>query len=84
MAADDAGQRVAVGDGDAGKAETGRGEGHLFRMRGAAQEREIGGDGEFGEGGHGVTVRASRRNRRNPNALINQTMNRRPAHSPGR
>ena len=53
MAAHDAGKRVAVGDGDAGKAQPGRGEGQLLRMRAAVQEGEIGGDGEFGEGGHG-------------------------------
>ncbi len=54
MAADDAGKRIAVGDAQAGKAEAGGSEGQLFGVRGAAQEGEVGGDGEFGEGGsHG-------------------------------
>ena len=50
----DAGQRVAVGDADAGMADR-MGLGHQFLgMRGAAQEREIGDDGEVGEAGHGA------------------------------
>ena len=53
MGAHDAGERVAVGDGEAGEAQFGGREGQLLRMRAAAQEREIGGDGELGEGGHG-------------------------------
>ena len=55
MAADDAGERVAVGDGDAGEAEPGGLGDQLLRMRAAAQEGEIGGDGELGEGGHAKT-----------------------------
>ena len=53
MAADDAGKRVAVGDRDAGKPEPRRRRDQLLRMRAAAQEGEIGGDGKLGEGGHG-------------------------------
>ena len=49
MAAHGTGQRIAVGDRNAGKAEALGGEGQLFGVRGAAQEGEIGGDGEFGE-----------------------------------
>ena len=44
MRAHDAGQAVAVGDRDRLMAERGRGQHQLVRMRGAAQEREIGGD----------------------------------------
>ena len=49
MAAHDAGERVAVGDRDAGKAELARPAHQFLRMRGAAQEGEIGGDGELGK-----------------------------------
>ncbi len=48
MAAHDAGQGVAVGDGKAGEAEHGGGGGELLRVRSAAQERKIRGGEELG------------------------------------
>src|SRR5579862_494484 len=42
------GERVAVSDADACQSEFNGGVDHFLRMRGAAQEREIGGDGELG------------------------------------
>ena len=52
MAANDAGDRIAVGDGDAGEAEFGSARHQLLRVRAAAEEGEIRGDGKLGEGGH--------------------------------
>ncbi len=49
VAAHHPGKRVPVGDGDAGEAEFGGGEGKLLRVRAAGEEGEIGGDGELGE-----------------------------------
>ncbi len=52
-----AGQRVAVGDADGGKPEL-RGTLHqLLRVGGAAQEGEVGGDGDLGIGRHALPVR---------------------------
>jgi hypothetical protein len=48
-----AGQRIAVGDADRGKTQRGSLSDHLVRMRGPAQEREVGGGDQLGEGGHG-------------------------------
>ena len=47
-----AGHRVAVGDADAGKAERLALHHQLLSVRGPAQEREVGGDGELGVTGH--------------------------------
>ena len=47
-----AGQRVAVGDADGGQPQLRRLPDHLLRMRGPAQEREVGGGHQLGEGGH--------------------------------
>ena len=55
MAAHDSGQGVAVAHRDAGKAQPRGLEGQFLRVRGAAQEREIRGDGQFGETGHANT-----------------------------
>ncbi len=52
MGAHHAGERVAVGDGDGAVAELARAQHQLGRMRGAAQEGEIGGDLQLGIGGH--------------------------------
>jgi hypothetical protein len=52
MGAHHAGHRVAVGNADAGKAEFLGAAYQFLRMGGAAQEREVGGDGELGVGGH--------------------------------
>jgi hypothetical protein len=48
----DPGETVAVGDADRGKTERVRGRNHFLRMRGPAQEREVGRDGKFGVEGH--------------------------------
>ena len=47
-----AGKAVAVGDADGGEAERIGRRDHLARMRGAAQEGKIRGDGELGVGAH--------------------------------
>jgi hypothetical protein len=56
MAAHHAGKGVAVGDRDAGKLHLRRLPDQLLRMRSAAEEREIGGHRELGEG-HGSCLR---------------------------
>ena len=48
IGAHDAGDRVAVGDAEAGLAEEQRRQHHVLRMGGAAQEREIGGRDQLG------------------------------------
>jgi hypothetical protein len=53
MGADDAGKRIAVGNPNSGKAEVERMRNQLFRMRSAAQEGKIRGDGKFREGNAG-------------------------------
>ncbi len=53
MRAHDAGQRVAVGNADGGELQLRRLADHLMGMRCPAQEREVGGGDELGEGGHG-------------------------------
>ena len=50
IGAHDAGKAVAVGDADGGKAERLGGRDHFGRMRAAAQEGEVGGDGKLGIG----------------------------------
>ena len=50
MGAHDPGDRVAVGDAEAGLAEEQRRQHHVLRMGGAAQEREIGGRDQLGIG----------------------------------
>src|SRR5262249_58186089 len=45
-------QCVAVGNSDGGKLQSCRMADNLMRMRGAAQERKIGGGDQFGEGSH--------------------------------
>ena len=47
-----AGEAVAVGDADGGKAEFVGGRDHLLRMRSAAQEGKVGGHRQFGIGVH--------------------------------
>src|SRR6185312_9780108 len=47
MGAHDAGDRIAVGESDAGELRAGRLHHQLLRVRGSAQEREIRGDREF-------------------------------------
>ena len=72
MPAHDAGKRVAVGHRDAGQPEPHRLAREFLGMRSAAQEGEVGGDGEFGEAGHGRAVRAGaleKRANRNDNML---------------
>ena len=59
MRAHDAGQRIAVGDADGGEPQLRRLADHLVRMRRPAQEREVGGGYQLGEGGHGVSADAS-------------------------
>ena len=63
MRAHDAGERIAIGDAEAGKAERDRLSDQFLRMRGAAQEGEIGGDGEFRIGGHAFLTLARYANR---------------------
>ena len=48
--ADDAGQGVAVGDGEGGQPKLGGALDHLLGVRGPGEEGEIGGDGELGIG----------------------------------
>jgi hypothetical protein len=55
MAADDSGKSIAIGHRDAGKSHLCRLSDEFFRMRSAAQKREIGGDREFGEWDHAKT-----------------------------
>ena len=50
--AHDAGNAVAVGDPDAGQAKTVRLPDQFLGIGGAAQEREVGGDGKLGIRGH--------------------------------
>ena len=52
MRAHHAGQRIAVGDADGGEPQLRRLPDHLVRMRRPAQEREVGGRHQLGEGGH--------------------------------
>ena len=52
VGADEAGDRVAVGDGEGGQAELDRAERVFLRVAAAGQEGEVGGDRELGEG-HG-------------------------------
>ena len=59
MGADGSRQRVAVGNADGGMAETGRRRHQLLRMRAAAQEAEIAGDGKLGEGTRRFHVHAN-------------------------
>ena len=51
MAANDSGERVHVGDGEAGEAQPGGRRRKLFRVRGAAQEGKIRGRQQLGIGG---------------------------------
>ena len=52
MRAHDAGQRIAIGNADGGESQLRRLADHLVRMRRPAQEREVGGGDQLGEGGH--------------------------------
>ena len=52
MRAHDARQRIAVGNADGGQLQFRRLADHLVRMRGPAQEREVGGSDQLGKGGH--------------------------------
>ena len=54
VSAHHAGKRIAVGDADGGKPEFIGARHHFLRMRGAAQEGKIGGDGQFGVGVHRI------------------------------
>ena len=56
MSAHHAGQAVAVGDREGREAERRRGDRQLLRMRGAAQEGEIGGRLQLGVGGASVVA----------------------------
>ena len=57
VGADDAGEAVAVGDGDGGHAQLVSAQGQLLRVRGTAQEAEVGGYLELGVSGQGVRGR---------------------------
>src|SRR5262245_7557377 len=56
MRAHDAGQRVAVGDGDGLQAQRRRLPHQLLGMRAAAEETEIGRDLKLGVGGHAASL----------------------------
>src|SRR5208282_6717215 len=52
ISAHDTGKTVAVGDADGEKPKFIGSRGHLLRMRGPAQEGEVGGHGQLGISGH--------------------------------
>ena len=57
VSAHHAGKRVAVGDADGGEPKFVGARHHFLRMRGAAQEGKVSGDGEFGVGVHRIYSR---------------------------
>ena len=61
VGADDAGERVAVGDGKGAQAQLPRLRHQLFGMGRAAQEGEVGRDLELGIGGHSSAFRPEAR-----------------------